>query len=87
MSSKISVKPQKPQPAPPLPSIGRVIFYILTFSGAYTADADENELGEGKHHLSPLFYAGQDVITQIRLNTPKRKWPTGKSHSPKMQEP
>ena len=29
--------------------------------------AVEKELGEGRHGLSPLFYAGQDVITQIRL--------------------
>jgi hypothetical protein len=27
----------------------------------------EDDLGEGEHPLSPLFYAGQDVITQIRL--------------------
>jgi hypothetical protein len=23
--------------------------------------------GEGRHRLSPLFYAGHDVITQMRL--------------------
>ena len=51
----------------PLPGVGRVKFYVLTYSGIYTADADENELGHRKHELSPLFYDGQDVITQFRL--------------------
>jgi hypothetical protein len=41
------------------------------FIGAGThaagAVAAEEDLGEGRHRLSPLFYAAQDVITQIRL--------------------
>lgn len=51
----------------PLPEVGQVRFYILTFSGILTTDADENILGSGKHELSKLFFAGQDVITEIRL--------------------
>jgi hypothetical protein len=27
----------------------------------------EDDLGDGRHPLSPFFYAAQDVITQIRL--------------------
>jgi hypothetical protein len=27
----------------------------------------EADLGKGDHPLSPLFFAGHDVITQIRL--------------------
>ena len=50
----------------PLPSEGRVRFYVLTFSGPLTVDAAERELGEGKHPLSRLFYAGHKVITEIR---------------------
>lgn len=50
----------------PLPNVGRVRFYVLTFSGALTADVDENELGQRRHELSKLFYAGQNVITELR---------------------
>jgi len=50
----------------PLPDVGRVKFYLLTFSGVLTADADENDLGDGGHELSDLFYAGHNVIAQLR---------------------
>lgn len=66
-------KSMTPTTSFPLPSVGRVKFYILTFSGTFTADIDENELGEGKHDLSPLFYSGQKVITQIRLIEEQKK--------------
>jgi hypothetical protein len=51
----------------PLPLVGTVKFYIFTFSGVYTADVDEFDLGERKHAFSPLYDLGQDVITQLRL--------------------
>ncbi|HEY0078829.1 MAG TPA: hypothetical protein VGB73_09310 [Pyrinomonadaceae bacterium] len=51
----------------PYPSVGQVKFYVRTRDGVLTAEADENELGEGKHPLSPLFYAGHEVLTQLRL--------------------
>lgn len=51
----------------PLPRAGRTIFYALTDSGVFTAEADENALGEEQHTLSHLFYGGQDVITELRL--------------------
>ena len=51
----------------PLPRTGRTVFYVLTDSGVFSTEADENALGEQLHALSPLFYAGQDVITQLRL--------------------
>ncbi len=59
----------------PYPAVGRVKFYVLTFNGVVTAEADKNELGEGKHELSPLFYAGHGVITQLRQisEAPKRE--------------
>lgn len=53
----------------PFPGQGFTSFYILTKNGKVTKTALENELGENKHSLSPLFYAGQDVITQLRLVT------------------
>ena len=50
----------------PLPSTGRVRFCVLTFDGGRTAEADEQDLGEGRHPLSGVFLAGHDVITQLR---------------------
>lgn len=50
----------------PLPDIGRVRFYALTFSGPLTAEASEVELGEGRHQLSDLFYAGHAVLAELR---------------------
>ena len=54
----------------PLPGPGRTKFYLMTFSGTLTGDFDENALGEGRHKLSTLFYAGQDVISDIRAKAP-----------------
>jgi len=53
----------------PLPAAGIIQFYVLTFAGAYTAAAAEDDLVSGKHELSPLFTAGNEVITQIRLHS------------------
>jgi hypothetical protein len=57
----------------PLLTVGRVRFYVLTFSGVLTLDVDENKLGDGKHALSPLFYSGQDVIAQFRAVQEQKK--------------
>ena len=65
-------KSMTPTTSFPLPAVRRVKFYILTFQGEFTADIDEKELGEGRHDLSPLFYSGQAVITQLRLNAEQR---------------
>lgn len=50
----------------PLPKNGGTTFYVLTDKGILTASALENDLGEERHYLSPLFYAAQEVITQYR---------------------
>jgi hypothetical protein len=42
-------------------------FVAVTPDALRGAVAAEEDLGEGRHRLSPLFYAAQDVITQIRL--------------------
>jgi hypothetical protein len=62
-----------PTEAFPLPTVGRVKFYVLTFSGVLTMDVDENKLGDGKHALSPLFYSGQDVVAQFRAVQEQKK--------------
>jgi hypothetical protein len=52
---------------PPVPAEGMTQFVAVTPDGLRGAVAVEDELGERRHELAPLFYAGQDVITQIRL--------------------
>jgi hypothetical protein len=49
-----------------LPPVGRVVLRVLAYGGDHAFEASEDDLGEERHELSPLFYAGQDVITAIR---------------------
>lgn len=52
----------------PLPAAGRVHFYALKADGVYaSADVDEQTVREPGNPLLPLYAAGQDVITQLRL--------------------
>jgi hypothetical protein len=39
----------------------------VTEAGRLVARAPDDELAEGRHPLSPLFYAGHDVITAVRF--------------------
>lgn len=55
----------------PLPSKAQVIFYALTDVGVLTLSAEEQTLSGGHHPLSPLFHAGHDVITELRLLSDK----------------
>lgn len=55
----------------PLPRISKVRFYVLAFGEALTSEVDEAVLNRGKHALSRLFFYGQEVITQIRLQEKK----------------
>ena len=56
----------------PLPSEGRVRFYVRTFDSTLTAEADEKLLGNRLHKLSPVFLAGHAVLTQMRLISESR---------------
>jgi hypothetical protein len=54
----------------PLPSNGNVKFYLITPNGVYTTDEmNADMLARGDQEFSPLFLAGDDVITQIRITT------------------
>ena len=57
----------QPAAETPLPQTGRVRFYVRTYDGILGAEADEQDLGHGRHKLSPLFHAGHAVITEMRL--------------------
>ncbi|NIQ39662.1 MAG: hypothetical protein GTN81_13880 [Proteobacteria bacterium] len=59
-------KALEPTKSFPYPHVGTVRFYVLTFSGPLTAAADENDLGNRTHALSNLFYAGHEVLTELR---------------------
>jgi hypothetical protein len=51
----------------PYPPKDEVHFYLLTFEGVKLINAKLNELVEEKDQNSDLFYAGQEVLTKIRL--------------------
>lgn len=65
--AQLFVGQTEPAAAFALPDLGRVRFQLLTVGGGRTAEAAEDDLGFGRHALSPLFHAGQDVLTEIRL--------------------
>lgn len=57
----------------PYAEVGGVRFYVLTADGVYRAEAGQDEMLNPKHPLHALFRAGNEVITQLRLTTEKRK--------------
>ena len=50
----------------PLPSVGQVVLRALTYDGHHAVEASEDDLGYERHELSPLFFAGHEVITSLR---------------------
>jgi len=68
-----NLKKLSPATATPLPASGRTRFYVLTARGTFTAEASEDDLGENRHSLSPLFYAAQGLITEILKADEARK--------------
>jgi hypothetical protein len=55
----------------PLPTAGRLRFYLLTYEGKRTAEAGQEELAAGRHALADLFRRSDDVVTQVRLHSPQ----------------
>ena len=51
----------------PLPPPGVTQLIAVTPTGNVSGAAPEQELGAREHELSELFYAAQDVITELRL--------------------
>jgi hypothetical protein len=50
----------------PVPNEDRIRFYVLTPRGIFTTETDREALGEPGNGLAPLFYSGQEVVTQMR---------------------
>lgn len=57
----------------PLPRKGFTRFYVVTPDGLLTIEAKEDDLGEGRHALSPLFHAAHGLMTEIRLIEEQRR--------------
>jgi hypothetical protein len=51
----------------PLPPKGTFRFYVVTNQGVFMAEDSETALTAWTSELSPLFFAGNDVMTQLRL--------------------
>lgn len=51
----------------PFPAVGNTRFYFLTCDGIFTVETLEDDLGNNRVPLSPLFHKAQEVITQARL--------------------
>jgi hypothetical protein len=54
-------------PGTALPVAGQVIIRALAWTGRMSAAAPEDDLGHGRHPLSPVFHAAHRVITELRL--------------------
>lgn len=50
----------------PTPGPGKVRFYVLTPRGLVTAETDRESLADPGNVLAPLFYSGQEVVSQMR---------------------
>lgn len=57
----------------PLPQPAMTRFYIIKKESTLTGEFKEDDLGNGRLPLSPLFHKGHELITVIRLIEEKRK--------------
>ena len=55
----------------PLPTQGRVRFYLITPGRVLTVEAPEPNFQNGNAPLSPLYYEGHKVIAAIREHSPQ----------------
>jgi hypothetical protein len=63
----------KPTKNFPLPRKDYTRFYLLTNKGSMTAEAKEDDLGNNRHALSPLFHKAHELIGEIRVTDEKRR--------------
>lgn len=50
----------------PVPTAGFTRFYFLTFDGVQTAEGKEEDMGNNRHALSPLFLKAHELIGATR---------------------
>ena len=53
----------------PYPGKDKIRFYLLAFDGLRTVETDAAPVDSGSGKFSPLFDAGQDVLTELRKVT------------------
>lgn len=58
---------------PAIPRAGHVRITVRTFDGMLSDEVPEETLRRGRHVLSPLYAAAQDVLTEVRLSTEPRE--------------
>jgi hypothetical protein len=63
----------KPTKSFPLPPHTFTRFYLLTGSGVVTAEAKEDDLGNQRHVLSPLFHKAHELISAIIIVDEQRR--------------
>lgn len=51
----------------PLVMPGMAAFYLVTEEGLFTVSAKEEDFGENRHPVSPLFHKAHELITAIRI--------------------
>lgn len=59
-------KQLQPTKSYPLPKSSYTRFYLLTGNGVLTVEAKEDDFGNNRHSLSPLFYKAHDLISEVR---------------------
>ena len=57
----------KPCDSYPIPEVWWTTFYAVTDSGILTANALDDDLGENRHPLSPLYHVAHEVLTQLNF--------------------
>ena len=50
----------------PLPTLGRTRFFVVTAHGVLTAEAADDDLGNNRLPLSPVFHAAHALIAEMR---------------------
>ena len=66
-SAKKYLKYAVPNNEYPLPKKNNTRFYFVTKEGVMTMEAKEDDLGNNRHKLSPLFHQAQDLIYVIQM--------------------
>lgn len=72
-SSKDYLHFAKPDKKHPLPKNGNTRFYFVMPKGVVVVEAKEDDLGNNKHKLSPLFHQAHKLIYVIQMIEKEKK--------------
>jgi len=71
----------------PLPGPDRVRFYILTPQAVFTTETNRQALTNPKSDLGALFYAGQEVVAQMRQVQEQKQEERKQDQKPRVEIP